>query len=112
MAIKSDAYNNTLVFSPSGDLSAGEGESLRKLVEAGFDQHRTPNVVLDLEKVGFVDSEGLEAMLWLKRRCEDALGTMKLAALDENVRKILEITRLAHCFECHDDLPGALRNAR
>jgi hypothetical protein len=32
--------------------------------------------------------------------------------LDENVRKILEITRLDHSFECCDDLIAALKTMR
>ncbi len=112
MAIKTDEYNGVLVFAPSADLLSAEADELRKLAEAALSLPREhANVVLDFEKVGFVDSEALEAMLWLKRRCDDLFGSLKLASLDENVRKILEITRLDHRFDCHVDLPTALKNA-
>jgi hypothetical protein len=39
-------------------------------------------------------------------------GQFKLAAPDENVRKILEITRLANRFACHPDVAGALKTMR
>ena len=32
-----------------------------------------------------------------------------LAGLDENCRKILELTRLDHRFECHHQLASALK---
>jgi hypothetical protein len=32
--------------------------------------------------------------------------------LDENCKKILEITRLEHRFESHPDLPSALKTMR
>ena len=48
----------------------------------------------------------------MKRRCEDLFGQIKLANLDENCRKILEITRLEHRFECHGDLATALKTMR
>jgi hypothetical protein len=39
-------------------------------------------------------------------------GQVKLAGADDNVQKILEITRLQHRFECHPDLTAALKNMR
>ena len=47
----------------------------------------------------------------MKRRCEDLFGQIKLAGLDENCRKILEMTRLEHRFECHATT-GALNTMR
>jgi hypothetical protein len=37
---------------------------------------------------------------------------VKLANLDENLRKILEMTRLGQRFECHADLAMALKTMR
>jgi hypothetical protein len=37
---------------------------------------------------------------------------VKLAAADANCQKILEITRLAHRFECHADVSAALKTMR
>ena len=42
----------------------------------------------------------------------DLFGRMKLVNLDENCKKILEITRLDHHFECQADLPTALKTMR
>jgi hypothetical protein len=39
-------------------------------------------------------------------------GQVKLANLDENLRKILEITRLEHRFETHAGLAMALKTMR
>jgi hypothetical protein len=51
-------------------------------------------------------------LLWMKRKCEDLFGQFKLSHLDENMRKILEMTRLEHRFECHTDLTSALKTMR
>ena len=110
--IKVDEYNNVCVMSLGGDLAAADAQQLRKHVEDVIDNRQLVDFVLDFEKAGFIDSEGLETLLWLKRRCEDLFGQLKLANLDENCRKILEITRLEHRFECHGDLAGALKTMR
>ena len=110
--IKCDEYNNVCVMGLGGDLVGTESDVLRKQVEDLIDKRQIIDFVLDFEKVAFIDSEGLEALLWIKHRCEDLFGQVKLAALDENCRKILELTRLEHRFECHTDLPTALKTMR
>src|SRR5947207_2393989 len=112
MSIKCDEYNQVCVLQPSGDLSGEVSEEARKKVEEEIDGKQIVDFVVDLEKCGFIDSEGLETLLWMKRKCEDLFGQIKLANLDENCRKILEITRLEHRFECHADLAGALKTMR
>ena len=112
MAVKCDEYNHIGVLTVEGDFTADNAAALKKLVEERMVGRQLADFVVDLEKCSFVDSEGLETLLWLKRRCEELFGAAKLATLDENCRKILEITRLEHRFDCHKDVPGALKNMR
>ncbi len=112
MPVKCDEYNQICVVAVTGDLAADEADALRKAVEEHIDQRQIVDFVMDLEKCTFIDSEGLETLLQIKRRCEDLFGQIKLSGLDEDCRKVLEITRLAHRFECHADLPGALKTMR
>ena len=112
MPIKAEEYNNVCVVTLDNDLVAEAIESLRKLAEERIDQRQIVDFVIDFEKAGFFDSEGLETLLWLKRRSEDLFGQLKLVNLDDNCKKILEITRLEHRFECHPDLPSALKTMR
>ena len=112
MPIKAEEYNNVCVVTLDNDLVAEVIENLRKLAEERIDQRQIVDFVIDFEKAGFFDSEGLETLLWLKRRSEDLFGQLKLVNLDDNCKKILEITRLEHRFECHPDLPSALKTMR
>ena len=113
MPLKVDEYNNTCVLVPDTDLSGAElSADLRKRVEELIQQKQIVDFVIDCEKVGFVDSEGLETLLWIKRKAEELFGQFKLASVDENCRKILEITRLDPRFEVCADLPTALKNMR
>ncbi len=112
MPIKCEQYNQTCVISTTGDLEGDGAVLLRKAVEEQVDQKQIVDFVIDLEKCGFIDSEGLETLLWLKRRCDELFGQIKLVSLDENCRKILEITRLEHRFDCQAELTGALKMMR
>ena len=112
MPVKCEEYNQVCVVSVEGDLTGENAQAARKAVEERVDQRQIVDFVVDFEKAGFVDSEGLETLLWVKRRAEDLFGQLKLINIDENVRKILEITRLEHRFECHKDLAAALKTMR
>jgi len=112
MPAKCEEYNNACVLNLSGDLSGSESDQLRKLVEEQIDHRQIVDFVVDFEKAGFIDSEGLETLLWIKRKCEELFGQLKLANLDETCRKILQITRLEPRFECHPDLATALKSMR
>src|SRR5687767_2917066 len=111
--LKCEDYNNVCVISLHGDLTVeGAAAALRRAAEERIDNRQIVDFVVDFEKASFFDSEGLESLLWLKRRSEDLFGQLKLVNLDENCKKILEITRLEHRFECHPDLPSALKTMR
>ena len=112
MSVKCDEYNHIGVITVEGDFTADNAAALRKLAEERMVGRQVADFVVDLEKCTFIDSEGLETLLWLKRRSEELFGQTKLATLEDNCRKILEITRLAHRFEIQKDVAGALKNMR
>jgi anti-sigma B factor antagonist len=112
MAIKCEEYGQVCVVSLNGDLVGETVAAARRQVEEYIDKRQIVDFVIDMEQTAFVDSEGLETLLWMKRRCEDLFGQLKLLGLDEACRKILEITRLDHRFECHQNLEGALKTMR
>ena len=112
MAVRCDEFNKVCVLSVDGDLTAENAATLRKVAEERVDKSHIADFVVDFEKCAFVDSEGLETLLWLKRKCDELFGQAKLVGLDENCRKILEITRLEHRFECQQDVTAALKMMR
>ena len=112
MPVKSDQYEQICVVTITGDFVGESTEKARKLIEESIDQKQLVDFVIDFEKTEFIDSDGLETLLWIKRRCEDMFGQLRLANVAENCRKILEITRLDARFQCLADLPAALKTMR
>ena len=110
MPVAYDEYTKVAGLTPEGDLAgaAAAGE-LRRAVDAALGAGRVADVVIDLTQARFIDSAALEALLWARRRAESRGGRMALAGPDANARKVLELTRLDRRFECHPDLPAALK---
>lgn len=52
------------------------------------------NIILDLEKVAFVDSSGLSAILVGNRLCNSIGGSLIVAAPTDNVSRLLKISQL------------------
>ncbi len=80
-------------------------QAVRKAVTDG-----AKAVFLDLNGVEFIDSQGLELLLWVRDYCQISLVAFRLVGLDQTCLKILEITRLSDEFNCSPDLACAIRS--
>lgn len=112
MPVKCEEYNQVCVMAIEGDFVGPEIEPARNVLAEQMDKRQIVDFVFDFEKSGLIDSEGLEFLLSTKEKCEQHFGKMKLVCLDDNMKKILEMTRLEHKFESHPDLAAALKNMR
>lgn len=63
-----------------------------------------PNLVLDLNRLEFLDSSGLGAFLAALRRANSLGGDIKLCRLTPAVRSIFELVRMNRIFEIFNDL--------
>lgn len=124
MRIKTQDYNDVTVVELQGELGSEVNETLRKtisnIIHPSFSEDLSREkmstsiprigIVLDMSKVGFIDSEGLEFLLWARDYCDENNCQLRLAGLDENCSKILEITRLENDFSCYSELSEAVKS--
>lgn len=121
MRIKTQDYDDITVIEIAGDLEGDVIEPLRNTVKeivnsgvfksSGITRFQSKNgVVLDLSDVGYIDSEGLEFLLWLREYCNENHCQARIAGFDENCNKILEITRLNNELNCYSELSEAVKS--
>jgi anti-anti-sigma factor len=124
MRIKTQDYNDVTVVELQGELGSEISETLRKtisnIIYSFFSEDSnqksssasTPRtgIVLDMSKVEFIDSVGLEFLLWARDYGDENDCQLRLAGLNENCTKILEITRLENEFSCYSELSDALKS--
>ncbi|MCE9590962.1 MAG: STAS domain-containing protein [Planctomycetes bacterium] len=111
MKLTHENYDQLSVLTLRGDMTAEATEEVRRSAQARFGEN-VHDFVIDLSGVEFVDSKGLETLLWLQEQCGERLGQVRLAAPADNVRKILEITRLSPRFDTHADVDSAIKSLR
>lgn len=69
------------------------------------------DVVLQLDRLEFVDSSGLGALMRLMQAARAKGGDVKLTGVPPRVRKILELTHLSSQFEIYDSIEEAITAA-
>lgn len=87
-----DAHN-------SNDLK----DELKSLYEAG-----KKNILVDLREVRFIDSSGLGALVSGFKNAISHQGSLKLSALQPQVKSMFELTRLHRVFDIYSNTEDAM----
>jgi stage II sporulation protein AA (anti-sigma F factor antagonist) len=75
-----------------GDLDLGAYDALRRCIEACCATQR--HIVMDVAEVTFMDSTGLNALLWAHRRLGDRPGAVVLRNPSPAVVRVIELAGL------------------
>jgi anti-anti-sigma factor len=109
MKISHQDYNNVVVVEVLGEFL----EEYCRLFQDTMTElikKKAVGIVLDMSKVPFIDSSSLGMLLWLRDYCHENKSQLKLAGLDGNIKKILEITRLDSKLDCYKELNEAVKS--
>jgi anti-sigma B factor antagonist len=91
--LKELVQNEITVFALEGEIDFHFAPVLRAMLQAKL-KARCPALVLDFSAVDFIDSRGIAVVIEYFRDCTDYRGTVCLAALNPNVKSIIDIVRL------------------
>jgi anti-anti-sigma factor len=109
MSITVESYGHSVLFNIKGELTEDTLAAFNQDVDRQLQEKDVIDLVLNMENVPFVDSDALECLLTLQDRLAERMGQVKLLRCDENVRKILEMTRLESSFEIFKDVHEAVK---
>ena len=109
MKLKIQDYNDVTVVELQGELDVDFAELFKNTITEIIARGRA-GIVIDMSAVGFIDSQGLELLLWARDYCNENKREFRLAGLDENCAKILEVTRLESEFERYAELAEAVKS--
>ena len=108
--VETSTRNGTSVVTLRGEIDVYTAPRLRQtlidLVDAG-----STDIVVDMEKVDFLDSTGLGVLVGGLKRVKDKEGSLKLVANQDRILKIFDITGLARVFPIFGDLEEALNSS-
>ena len=91
----------------AGSVSMGDADQLREQLE-DLAAKRVPVIVLDLGQMDFICSLGLGAIITGHLKCRHHQGQIRLVNPTEQVRELLETTRLTKLFPVYESVEQAL----
>lgn len=90
-----------------GQLVVTNRQEFKDVVLAAVEQG-ADRVLVDFSRTDYIDSSGLGALVSLNKRIRERGGALRLAALNEDLRTLFELTRLDTLFELHDSVADAV----
>ena len=104
MEVKSFQQSGVTIVQISGEVNISTSPDLKKYFEKVISQ----KVVIDLEKVAYVDSSGLATFVEILKKSKSQTGQLALAGLSDKVKSLFEITKLDKLFAIFPNQQAAL----
>ena len=92
----------------NGKITIGEGDVILRAKVLEILDAGSKNVLLNLEKVSYMDSAGIGELVACYKRTKDKGGTVKLLRPSGKVSDLLALTKLEEVFETYTDEKEAL----
>ncbi len=102
-----EEHANVMLIRLKGRLDLSNVDQIKPVFQQVLQTtHR--NVLVDLEELTFMDSSGLSLLIGTFKRVRLGTGDMRLAAVNNTIYKLFEITRLVRVFEMFDSVDVGL----
>jgi anti-sigma B factor antagonist len=101
------ADNGVTVLAPTGRLDVAGAPALKEAIVEAV-RNGPPKVVIDMGGVSFVDSTGLGSVIAALKQIRNSQGELRLAAPNQQVRVVLELTTLDRVFPYYATVEEAL----
>jgi anti-sigma B factor antagonist len=109
MRIRKQDHNDMTMIELQGELDHESVETLKSTITETISTQKS-GIVLDMQGIDFIDSAGLEQLLWAKDYCDENHCQLRITSLNEDCQKILELTRLQSEFDCYAELAEAVKS--
>lgn len=92
----------------AGEINISSSPDLKK----AFEKNTGKRVVVDLEKVSYIDSSGLATLVEMLKKIKNQGGSLGLAGMSDKVKSLFEITKLDKLFLLYKDQAEAVSQAK
>ena len=94
MDLKSMQQDGVVVIQVNGEINISTSPELKKL----FEKDPAKKMVVDLEKVTYIDSSGLATLVEMLKKIRSQGGALGLSGMTDKVKSLFEITKLDKLF--------------
>ena len=112
MNISTRQLENATIVDVIGDITLYNSPEVRKSLLGSLKEQRVSRVIVNLEKVNYIDSAGIASLVEGLKVSRDLKRGFALYGLSPTAREVLELTRLMKVFEVHDTEAGRFGRGR
>lgn len=91
-----------------GEFTADQVDNFRRSVLLRLEEQRIADFIVDCSELEYIDSQGLESLLWLNDLASERLGQVRLVSVPEHIKTVLRMTRLTVQLPSHENVRNAL----
>jgi anti-sigma B factor antagonist len=84
-----------------GDITLYNSPQVRKVIIELLKDKHSPRVVINLQRVNYIDSAGVASLVEGLKLSRDLKSSFALFGLSRTAREVLELTRLIKVFEVY-----------
>jgi anti-sigma B factor antagonist len=107
MEYRSRLEGGITVVSCAGRMDAASSPQFKEYLKRVIDEGNC-RLVIAMDRVEFLDSSGLGALVTCLRKAREKNGDLKISGLSPEVRSIFEMTGLTRVFDIHGQISTAL----
>ncbi len=103
-----DEIDQACLMMLKGEFTSDHVDNFRRGVLSHLDENKVADFIVDCSELEYVDSQGLESLLWLTELAAERLGQVRLVSLPDHIKTVLNMTRLNSQLPAHDNVRGAM----
>ena len=101
MDITTRSKGEVVILDISGEIELYNAPEIKDIINKLIEE-RKYNVIINLEKVSYIDSSGIGALISSLSNLKKYQGGLKIINVYASVRKVFELTKLTSFFEIFD----------
>ena len=107
MDITKKTKGDIVILEIVGEIDLYNAPEIKDIISKLIEE-RSYNVIIDLEKVSYIDSSGIGALISSLSNLKKYHGGLKIINVYASVRKVFELTKLTSFFEIYDSEEEAI----
>ncbi|QTD95825.1 Anti-sigma F factor antagonist [Streptomyces cyanogenus] len=104
LSVVATAADGVRVLTLAGEIDHHTGDQLRNVLDVTGTAR--PRIVVDMRRVTFMDSSGINLLIAVYRAVTEADGWLRLAAPTDSVLRVLHLVGIDGIIECHPTPPS------
>jgi anti-sigma B factor antagonist len=111
LSVSSSEQDGVTIVHVAGEIDVYTAPLLREVLDKQIAEGRT-DLVVDLEKVTFMDSTGLGVLVGRLKLVRGQNGSLRIVSAEERILKVFSITGLDKVFHIHPSIDEATAAAQ